>query len=126
MEKCDAISSFHLIYDEIENYNITYWSKLLFWLSLTFGSICGLLCYQMVFAQIDNLLVKFAYFWAIIMFMSNLLMILHLTSSLTLLAHQSYKIANNLLVRSRKVELSHNIRIKVISLFSIKFIIVNH
>ena len=113
------LHSFDALYREINNYNITYWSKILFIIWLCFGTIIVL---QIQFFIYKNVIfiIRFILIYCIIMFLILFLFTILTAASVNRMAHKSYKLFNSLIFRIHNGKKDRNIllqRLKVTFLF---------
>ena len=93
----DLIHSYHLIADEIHEYNVSYWSKFLlnFWLS--YGLTVILLLYITVFVSMQ-LILKLLFAYVLTAFTSSFLLLIFKASSVNHSANSSHGKISSLLV----------------------------
>ena len=110
----ETLQSFDSLYSEINEYNTTFWSKILcsFWTLL--GTIIVFFLHIFLFTKLDfiNLLiVGYMYFFLMVLF----LLVIFTASSVTYCGNKSYKTLNSLIISYSK----HNSQ--QLSKFSTKF-----
>ena len=97
----ETLQSFDSLYSEINEYNTTFWSKILFSFWTLLGTLNVFLLSVVLFSKL-NLFITiflnyFLVFWSI-----NFLMIIFTTSSVTYCANKSYKTLNSLIISYSK------------------------
>ena len=113
------MKSMNKLYEEIAEYNITYWSKFLLSFWFTFGSATVLLIFSVLFVSMI-LLTKIAYFYVMILFIIVFLFIIFTASSVNSEANKSYKIMNHFMatnMRSKSRKSIYKIKVWILVLF---------
>ena len=88
---------YHWICDEINEYNVTYWSKFLFVFWLTYGIILILFLMITIFSSME-LLLRFITLFTIIELTMSFITLIFMASSVSLSVNNSYKRFNSLIV----------------------------
>ena len=109
----ELIRSYHSIAVEINEYNVSYWSKFLFNFWLTFGLIVVILLYTVVFVPMP-FIIEFVVVYVLIAYITSFLMLIFKASSVNQSANSSYQKISSLFV----FYLGHNSHTKKSGLFT--------
>src|ERR1700761_4816112 len=93
----ETLQSFDSLYNEINEYNTTFWSKFLFAFWLTVGSCDVLLLYVTIFIPF-SLSVKYVFIYASVFFITFFLFVIFTASSVNYSVNNSYKLLNSLFI----------------------------
>ena len=86
----ETLQSFDSLYSEIDEYDSTYWSKILFCIWLIMGIMDVINLYVCLFIPM-TLFIKLLFFYNLFLFSSCFLLIIFTTSSVTYCANKSFK-----------------------------------
>ena len=102
------LNSFDALYREINEYNVTYWSKFLFIIWICFGTIIVL---QIQFVIYKNVIfiIRFILIYCIIIFLILFLFTILTAASVNRMAHKSYKLFNSMIFRIHNGKRDRNI-----------------
>ena len=109
----ETLQSFDSLYSEINEYNTTYWSKLLLMYWILFSLYNVLMPYIMIFVQV-NIAVQFTFIYCCILWGSCFLFLIFTASSVTHSVNKSYKTMNSL-VSSYSRYNKHSYSLKIIT-----------
>ena len=101
------LHSFNSIYNEINEYNTTFWSKFLFIFWLTFGSLDVLILYLFCFASFP-IIIKLFFFYSFVFFGLCFLFVIFTASSVNYTANKTHKILNSFLISYSQYIRNHN------------------
>ncbi len=93
------ISSLNLIYNEINEYNTSYWSKYLLSIWLFQGTVIINTLYFILFIPMLNIC-KYIFIWIEIVFIVTFLLIISTASSVNYEVNKSYKLLNSVMAHS--------------------------
>ena len=93
----ELIRSYHSIAVEINEYNVSYWSKFLLNFWLTFGLIVVILLYTFIFVSMP-FIIEFVVVYVLIAYITSFLMLIFKASSVNQSANNSYLKTNYLFV----------------------------
>ena len=102
------LPSFDVLYREINEYNVTYWSKFLFIIWLCFGTIIVLQIKFVIYKNI-NFIIHLFVIYCIIIFTILFLFTILTAASVNSMAHKSYKLFNSLIFRIHNGKRDRNI-----------------
>ena len=97
----ETLQSFDSLYSEINEYDSTYWSKILFCFWLILGTMNVFNLYVCLFVSMTFVL-KIIFFYYLFFWSSCFLFIIFTTSSVTYCANKSYKTLNSLIISYSK------------------------
>ena len=93
----EILYSFDALFREINEYNITYWSKYLFIIWIFLGSLISLLIFMIIFIKID-FVIKFVLSYSLLMWMVIFNSMISKVCSLNSEANKSYNIFHSFYV----------------------------
>ena len=94
-----TLASFDALYREINEYNVIYWSKILFIIWTTMGTMCAITLNVVIHTETVYLKILFTYF--LIIFIVIFLFTILTAASVNKQANKTYKIMNSLFVSTR-------------------------
>src|ERR1700761_4952822 len=97
----ETLQSFDSLYNEINEYNTTFWSKFLFAFWLTVGSCDVLLLYITIFVPF-SLFIKYVFIYSAAFFATCFLFVIFTASSVNYSVNNSYKSLNSLFITISK------------------------
>ena len=97
----EILQSFDSLYSEINEYNTTFWSKILFFFWFLFGNIIIFSLVTILFGNLD-LISHFIIFYTLFTFGLLFLLVIFTASSVTYCANKSYKTLNSLIISYSK------------------------
>ena len=97
----ETLQSFDSLYSEINEYNTTFWSKILFIFWTLLGTIIVFVFYICIFSKVDSIAL-FIFEYILIVLVFSFLFIIFTTSSVTYCANKSYKTLNSLFISYSK------------------------
>ena len=89
------LSSLNSLYNEINGYNTTYWSKFLLNVWQTFGASIVILLHIIIFTKINHIIL-ISFIYALIVFSSSFLLIIFTATSVNSEAYKSHKYLHSL------------------------------
>ena len=93
----EILQSFDSLYNEINEYNTTFWSKFLFAFWLTIGSCDVLLLYIIIFVPF-SMSIKYVFIYGSVFFITCFLFVIFTASSVNYSVNNSYKSLNSLFI----------------------------
>ena len=91
----ETLQSFDSLYSEIDEYNTTFWSKILLTFCIILGTVVVFALYVSLYVKVD-IFIKFILFYIVFLFGFIFHFIIFTASSLTYCANKSYKTLNSL------------------------------
>ena len=111
------LRSFDALYREINEYNVTYWSKFLFIIWLCFGTIIVLQIKFVIHKNVKFIL-RLVEIYSIIVFTILFLFTILTAASINSMAHKSYKLVNSLIFRIHNGRINRNILLQKLKVTS--------
>ncbi len=106
------LNSLNAIHSEIDEFNSNYWNKFLFWILILDIIIIDFTIYSVLFGRL-NIFLNLVGLYIVLTFISLLVFLLNIASSVSYEANNSYKLLIKLFALNEKLIITKTIRIKV-------------
>jgi hypothetical protein len=106
------LNSLNAIHSEIDEFNSNYWNKFLFWILILDIIIIDFTIYSVLFGRL-NIFLNLVGLYIVLTFISLLVFLLNIASSVSYEANNSYKLLIKLFALNEKLIITKTIGIKV-------------
>jgi hypothetical protein len=106
------LNSLNSIHSEIDEFNANHWNKFLFWILILIIMTMDFTIFTVLFGRI-NIFLKLVGLYSVLIFMSLLVFLLNIASSISYEANNSYKLLIKLFALNGKLNINKTDKIKV-------------